>query len=92
MGEDESVEDVIVAEDEVGGDETNTKKQQQHHETWVNNYNKMVTFYNMNGHCIAKRNVDTAEGKKLGNWVHDQRKKFKAGTLADDRISLLSDL
>jgi hypothetical protein len=71
MGEDESVEDVIVAEDEVGGDETNTKKQQQHHETWVNNYNKMVSFYNTNGHCIAKRNVDTAEGKQLGNWVHD---------------------
>jgi hypothetical protein len=37
MGEYESVEDVIVAEDEVGVDETNTKKQQQHHETWVNN-------------------------------------------------------
>jgi hypothetical protein len=60
MGEDESVEEVIVAEDEVGGDETITKKQQQHHETWVNNYNNMVTFYNTNGHCIAKRNVDTA--------------------------------
>jgi hypothetical protein len=58
----------------------------------VNNCNNMVTFYNMNGHCIAKTNVDTAEGKKLGNWVHDQRKKFEAGTLADDRISLLSEL
>jgi hypothetical protein len=58
----------------------------------VNNYKKMVSFYNTNGHCIAKRNVDTAEGKKLGNWGHDQRKKFKAGTLSDDRISLLSDL
>jgi hypothetical protein len=34
----------------------------------------------------------TAEGRKLGNLVHDQRKKFKAGTLSDDRISLLSDL
>jgi hypothetical protein len=58
----------------------------------VNNYNNLVTFYNTNGHCIAKRNVDTAEGKKLGNWVHDQRQKFKAGTLADDRILLLSEL
>jgi hypothetical protein len=68
MGEDESVEEVIVTEDKVGGDETITKKQQQHHDTWVNNYNKIGTFYNMNGHCIAKHNVDTAEGKKLGNW------------------------
>jgi hypothetical protein len=80
------------AEVEVGEDKTINKKQQQHHDKWVNNYNNMVTFYNSNGHCIAKRNVDTAEGKKLGNWVHDQRKKFKAGTLADDRISLLSEL
>jgi hypothetical protein len=92
MGEDKTVEEVIVAEDKAGGDETITKKQQQHHDTWVNNYNNMVTFYNTNGHCIAKRNVDTAECKKLGNWVHDQRKKFKAGTLADDRVSLLSEL
>jgi hypothetical protein len=28
----------------------------------------------------------------LGNWVHDQRKKFKAGVVSDDRINLLSDL
>jgi hypothetical protein len=28
----------------------------------------------------------------LGNWVHDQRRKLKAGTLSDDRITLLSDL
>jgi hypothetical protein len=28
----------------------------------------------------------------LGNWVHDQRKKIKAGLLSDDRINLLSDL
>jgi hypothetical protein len=50
------------------------------------------TFYNTNGHCIAKRKVATAEGRKLGNWVHDQRTKFKAGTLSDDRITMLSDL
>jgi hypothetical protein len=52
----------------------------------------MVSFYNTNGNCIAKCKVDTVEGKKLGNWVHDQGKKFKAGTLSDDRITLLSDL
>jgi hypothetical protein len=32
------------------------------------------------------------EGKKLGNWVHDQRNKFKKVQLTDDRINLLSDL
>jgi hypothetical protein len=91
-GEDKSVEDVIIAEDEAGGVETNTNKQKLHYEAWVNNYNEMVSFYNTNGHCISKRNVDTAEGRKLDNWVHDQRTKIKAGTLSDGRITLLSDL
>jgi hypothetical protein len=92
VGADEAVEDVIVAEDEVVGVESRNKKQKLHYDAWVNNYNEMVSFYNTNGHCIDKRNVATSEGRKLGNWVHDQHKKFKAGTLSDDRITLLSDL
>jgi hypothetical protein len=92
VGEDELVEDVIDAEDVVAGVETNTKIQKRHYEAWVNNYNHMVSFYNTNGHCIIKREFATAEGRKLGNWVHDQRKKIKAGVLSDDRIKLLSDL
>jgi hypothetical protein len=92
VGEDEAVEDVIVAEDEVGGVETNTKRQKLHYDAWVNNYKEMVSFYNTNGHCIVKRRVATAEGCKLGNLVHDQRKKINPGTLSDDRITLLSDL
>jgi hypothetical protein len=91
-GEDEVVEDVIDAEDVVEGVETNTKMQKHHYEAWVNNYNDMVSFYNTNGHCIVKHRFATAEGRKLGNWVHDQQKKFKAGVLSDDRITLLSDL
>jgi hypothetical protein len=83
VGADEAVQDVIVAEDEVVGVESRTKKQKLHYDAWVNNYNMMVSFYNTNGHCIAKRNVATVEGRKVGNWVHDQRKRFKAGTLSD---------
>jgi hypothetical protein len=92
VGEDKAVEDVIVAEDVVGGVETNTKMQKLHYEAWVNNYNDMVSFYNTNGHYIVKHPVATAECRKLGSWVHDQRKKIKAGTLTDDRITLFSDL
>jgi hypothetical protein len=60
VGEDKAVEDVIVAEDEFAGVETNTKRQKLHYEAWVNNYNEMLSFYNTNGHCITKRNVATA--------------------------------
>jgi hypothetical protein len=72
--------------------ETSTKNQKHHYETWVNNYNDIVSYYNTNGDCQVTRDFATAEGRMFGNWVHDQRKKFKAGALSDDRINLLSDL
>jgi hypothetical protein len=58
----------------------------------VKNYNDIVSYYNTNGDCIVTREFATKEGRMLDNWVHDQRKKFKAGVLSDDRINLLSDL
>jgi hypothetical protein len=51
-----------------------------------------VSYYNTNGNCCVPYEFATVEGNKLGNWVHDQRKKFKTGHLSDDRINLLSDL
>jgi hypothetical protein len=59
---------------------------------WVHNYNDLVSFYNTNGNCRIPRWFVMVEGNSLGNWVHNQRKKFKSGQLTDDRINLLSDL
>jgi hypothetical protein len=59
---------------------------------WVHNYNNIVPLYNTNGSCCIPRRLDTVEGRSLGNWVHDQRKKFKGKKLTDDRINLISDL
>jgi hypothetical protein len=97
VGEEELVEGVIDAEDVVEDEvvecvETNTKNQKRHYEAWVNNYNDIVSYYNTNGDCQVTREFATAEGRMLGNWVHDQREKIKAGVLSDDRINLLSDL
>jgi hypothetical protein len=99
VGEDKVVEGIIDAEDvgedeevEVEGVETNTKNQNHHYETWVNNYNDVVSYFNTNGDCQVTRDFATAEGRMSVNWVHDQRKKFKNGVLSDDRINLLSDL
>jgi hypothetical protein len=88
---------VIDAEDVVEDEvvervETNTKNQKHHYEAWVNTYNDIVSYYNTNGDCQVTRDFATAEGRMLGYWVHDQRKKFKAGVLSDDRINLLSNL
>jgi hypothetical protein len=96
VGEDEVFEGVNDAEDVgegevVEGVETNTNNQNRHYETWINNYNNVVSYYNTNGDCQVTRDFATAEGLMLGNWVHDQRKKFKNG-VSDDRINLLSDL
>jgi hypothetical protein len=80
VGEDKVVEGVIDAEDVgedevVEGVETNTKSQKRHYETWVNNYNDIVSYYNTNGDCQVTCDFATAEGRMLGNWVHDQREK-----------------
>jgi hypothetical protein len=92
VGEDELVEDVIDTEDVVECVETNTKNQKHHYEAWDNSYNDIVSYYNTNGDFQVTRKFATAEGRMLGNWVHDQRKKIKAGVLSDDRINLLFDL
>jgi hypothetical protein len=82
VGEDEVVEGVIDGED-VGEEEvvegvgTNTKNQKRHYETWVNNYNDIVSYYNTNDDCQVTREFATAEGRLLGNWVHDQRKNSR---------------
>jgi hypothetical protein len=83
VGEDELVEGVI---------ETKNKKENDFFKKWVNNYNNVVSYYNTSGNCRVPRRFVTVEGNKLGNWMHDQRKKFKTGQLSDDRINLLSDL
>jgi hypothetical protein len=82
VGEDELVEGVIDAEDVVEDEvvkhvETNTKNQKHHYEAWVNNYNYIVSYYNTNGDCQVTHDFATAEGRMLGNWVHDQRKNSR---------------
>jgi hypothetical protein len=67
VGEDEVVEGVI---------ETNIKKETSFFKKWVNNYNDAVSYYTTNGNCRVPRDFNTVKGNRLGNWVHDQRKKF----------------
>jgi hypothetical protein len=83
VGEDEVAEGVI---------ETNNKKETSFFKKWVNNNTDVVSYYNINCNCRIPHDFDTVEGNRLGNWVHDQRQKFKTGQLSDDIINLLSDL
>jgi hypothetical protein len=83
VGEDEVVEAVI---------ETNNKKENAFLTKWVNNYNDVVSYYNTNGNCCVPRNFATVEGSMLGNWVHDQRKKFKTGQMIESTCFLTYNL
>jgi hypothetical protein len=40
----------------------------------------------------VRRSFVTADGHHLGNWVHDQRKKYKSRTLTDSQIDMITPL
>ncbi|KAL7514863.1 hypothetical protein ACHAXN_012150 [Cyclotella atomus] len=57
-------------------------------ERWQEQYDKLVTFKQENGHCrVPCRYKDDPD---LGGWVKFQREKYKRGSMIEDRIELLN--
>ena len=59
---------------------------------WKDNYALCTQFYKENGHLNVSRNYITPNGNKLGNWVNDQKKKYRKNILPNDKIKLLEKL
>lgn len=57
---------------------------------WFMSYQELVAFYQIKGHCRVPQNYSS--NPTLGTWVHNQRRKFKLGVMADERIKLLERL
>lgn len=59
-------------------------------EKWQEKYNKLVVFYQENGHCLVPHYYE--QDPSLGMWVRFQRKLNKDGVLQAHRKELLSNL
>jgi hypothetical protein len=84
-----------VFDEDAGGDieesseEEEELKQKTIHsfdERFVKIFADLVHYQDTHDDCHIVRKYITAEGYKLGNWVHEQRKKYKSGNLSDERI------
>jgi hypothetical protein len=59
-------------------------------ERWQEQYDKLVTFQQENGHCrVPCRYKDNPD---LGGWVKFQREKYKRRSMSQDRIDLLNNI
>ena len=59
-------------------------------EAWEKNFLELKRFREEHGHCKVPWGYP--QNPSLGVWVCDQRKKFKKGKLAEDRIARLEEL
>jgi hypothetical protein len=58
----------------------------------VKTFADLVYYYEAHGDCHVVPKYVTAEDHFLGNWVHDQRNKYKAGTLTAERMDMLATI
>mmetsp|Transcript_4748 Transcript_4748/g.6630 ORF Transcript_4748/g.6630 Transcript_4748/m.6630 type:complete len:192 (+) Transcript_4748:70-645(+) len=57
---------------------------------WKDHFNELQDFKNQHGHCFVSRMTEGHE--QLGNWLIDQRRKFRKGKLTREQFDLLSEL
>ena len=57
---------------------------------WMQRYNELKEFKENFGHVSVTR--VTKDYQQLGNWVADQRRKFRKGKLTEEQFHLLNDL
>ncbi|MDY4960476.1 MAG: Helicase associated domain protein, partial [Chlamydia suis] len=59
-------------------------------EEWEENFLELQRFREEHGHCKVPRGYP--QNPQLASWVSDQRKKFKKGKLAEDKIARLEEI
>lgn len=58
--------------------------------SWHEMYNKLVKFYNLNGHSRPSKSIKNEEETKLAKWCREQNRSFNHGTISKDKIDLLN--
>ncbi|WP_231911662.1 DEAD/DEAH box helicase [Chlamydia suis] len=68
----------------------NRKVIKQISDGWYEQFGALLDFREEHGHCKVPKRYP--QNPSLGVWVCDQRKKFKKGRLAEDKIARLEEL
>ena len=59
---------------------------------WMHNYNLAKDYYNKNGNLLVPDLYMTNDKINLGKWIGTQRRTYKAGKLAENKIELLDTI
>jgi hypothetical protein len=73
-------------------EEMKHKKTNSFNQKFVKRFDHLVKYVNAHGDFHVIRKYVTVDGHFLGNWVHNQRKKYKAGMLSASRIDMITTL
>ncbi len=52
---------------------------------WLNNYQKTIEFYRMNGHASPNRRSENEHERALADWVHRMHKLYRKNELSEDK-------
>ncbi len=52
---------------------------------WLNNYQKIIEFYRMNGHASPNRRSENEHERALADWVHRMHKLYRNNELSEDK-------
>ena len=63
------------------------QRQNKHDENWNARFKELLSYRSEHGDC----DISCSQGK-LGRWVSKQRERYRAGSLAQDRIERLSGI
>jgi len=52
---------------------------------WLDNYQKAIEFYRMNGHASPNRRSENEHERALADWVHRMHKLYRYNELSEDK-------
>jgi hypothetical protein len=58
----------------------------------VKRFDHLVKYFNAHDDCNVVQKYGTTDGHHLGNWVRDQRKKYKSRIFLSSPINMLTTL
>ena len=68
------------------------RKHIQWSRAWEDQYQEAKAFYDQNGHLSIPHSYLSSDGKKLGVWIFNQRKRKRQGKLPAEQVKMLEEI